>query len=91
MALKGIPTDLIVLDDQKDGRRNARSWVLWFNDLFNLLRGMTTGDWGVEFPQSIVMANLVPANFPNDAVAALNGVPLGGVYHTAGVLHIRIV
>jgi hypothetical protein len=30
-------------------------------------------------------------NFANDAAAAAGGVPLGGVYHNAGAVRVRIV
>ena len=36
------------------------------------------------------IANYATINFADDAAAATGGIPLGGVYHTAGALKIRI-
>lgn len=37
------------------------------------------------------MVDYATLNFTNDAAAATGGIPLGGVYHTNGILKIRIV
>lgn len=37
------------------------------------------------------ITNYATLNFADDATAAANGVPLGGIYHNAGALRIRIV
>ena len=37
------------------------------------------------------MLDYATLNFADDTAAAAGGIPLGGVYHTAGALKIRIV
>lgn len=37
------------------------------------------------------ITNYASLNFADDATAAANGIPLGGIYHNAGALRIRIV
>ena len=37
------------------------------------------------------MLDYASLDFASDAAAATGGIPLGGVYHTAGALKIRIV
>lgn len=39
----------------------------------------------------LAVANYANLNFADDAAAATGGVPLGGIYHNAGALRIRIV
>jgi len=36
------------------------------------------------------MLDYATLNYADDAAAATGGIPLGGVYHTAGALKIRI-
>lgn len=38
----------------------------------------------------IVMEQIVPLNFTDDTAAALGNVPIGGIYHNAGALRIRL-
>ena len=42
-------------------------------------------------PDDIVCVPLASKNYPNDAAAALGGIPLNGLYHTAGDIKIRLV
>jgi hypothetical protein len=69
---------------------NAKPWTLYMNTLDSLLRGLTTNSYGFEFPAGVSAPGLVVRNYPNDATAAFNGVPLGGLYHNAGAVRIRI-
>jgi hypothetical protein len=39
---------------------------------------------------AVVLTNYSSYNFPNDTAAAAGGVPLGGIYHNAGNMRIRI-
>ena len=39
----------------------------------------------------VALANYANINFADDTAAATGGVPLGGVYHNAGAMRIRIV
>lgn len=88
--LPGLPSDKFITDD-KEGARNARSWTLYFNALSSLLAGLTTTDFGFFFPKSIQSPGLVLLNYPNDAAASAAGVPLGGLYHTGGVVHVCLI
>lgn len=50
-------------------------------------------DWrAIDAPNGkIVFGGVVAANFVDDAAAAAGGIPVGGLYHTAGTVKIRIV
>jgi hypothetical protein len=52
----------------------------------------TLNDLGEFFASNyfLVISNYSNLNFTDDLSAASGGVPLGGVYHTQGVLKIRI-
>ena len=39
---------------------------------------------------TLILANYSLYNFADDAYAATGGIPLGGLYHTAGVVHVRL-
>jgi hypothetical protein len=39
---------------------------------------------------TLVLANYSAFNFPDDPTAATAGIPLGGIYHTAGAVKIRL-
>lgn len=84
------PTDKIITDD-KEGARNARSWVLWFSTIGSLLTGLTSVAYGFSFGQNIQIAGLPARNYANDIAAALGGVPIGGLYHTSGTVKVRLV
>lgn len=40
---------------------------------------------------ALILANYASYNYPDDATAAANGIQLGGIYHNAGALRVRIV
>lgn len=42
-------------------------------------------------PAAVLLGSVTASNYANDTVAASQGVPLGGVYHTNGTLKIRLV
>jgi hypothetical protein len=86
----GLPTDRFMTDD-KEGNRNARSWTLWFNQVALLLRALDTNGFGFLFPKNVVVQGLPLLNYPNDATASAAGVPYGGLYHTAGVVHVCLI
>ena len=52
--------------------------------------GVTRGGAGVLQEPRIVLPSVVGFNFTDDADAASNGIPVGGLYHSSGVLKIRI-
>lgn len=89
-AVKNPPTDRIITDD-KEGARNARSWVLWFNSIGSLLRGITTTVFGLYIGTNLQIEGLPSQNYANDAAAAAGGVPIGGLYHTAGTVKVRLI
>ena len=39
---------------------------------------------------TLILANYSAFNFPDDPTAATAGIPLGGIYHTAGAVKIRL-
>lgn len=39
---------------------------------------------------ALILTNYATYNYANDAAAATGGVPLGGIYHTSGILKVRI-
>jgi len=39
---------------------------------------------------TLILANYVLYNFPNDIYAATGGIPLGGIYHNSGAVRIRL-
>jgi hypothetical protein len=41
-------------------------------------------------PAAFLLGSITASNYPTDIAAASQGVPLGGVYHTNGVLKIRL-
>lgn len=75
----------------KDIVRNARSWVLWFNQIAKLLRELDTDQYGFVFPAGVTITGLAARNYANDAAAAVGGVPIGGLYHNAGAVRVRLV
>ncbi len=86
----GLPSDRFITDDQ-EGKRNARSWTLFFNQIFLLVKGQTTTAYGNYFAMNLEVNGLPAMNFANDAAAAIGGVPIGGLYHNAGVVRVRLV
>ena len=42
-------------------------------------------------PAAFLLGSITASNYATDTAAASQGVPLGGVYHTNGVLKIRLV
>lgn len=42
-------------------------------------------------PAAFLLGSITASNYATDVAAASQGVPLGGVYHTNGVLKIRLV
>ena len=51
--------------------------------------GVTRGAGVSQIPR-IIMPSVVSFNFANDTAAAAGGIPVGGIYHNAGALRIRI-
>lgn len=51
--------------------------------------GVTRGAGVNQIPR-IIMPSVVSFNFANDTAAAAGGIPVGGIYHNAGALRIRI-
>ena len=51
--------------------------------------GVTRGGSGVSQVPRIVLPSVVGFNFTDDVDAAANGIPVGGLYHTAGLIKIR--
>ena len=51
--------------------------------------GVTRGGSGVSQVPRIVLPSVVGFNFTDDVDAAANGIPVGGLYHTAGIIKIR--
>ena len=94
-ALNGIPTDkFLTEEDDERGKpmtRNAKSWVLFLNQVFALLKGMTRTDYGLYEPLNIEIQGLPLRNYANDAAADAAGVPIGGLYHTSGTVKVRLV
>ena len=99
--LKGIPTDRFLTVDKDGGPesqkpdvdlgRNARSWVLWFNQIAALLRQLDTSIFGFVFPANIQVIGLPSRNYADDVAAEAGGVPVGGIYHNAGAVRVRLV
>lgn len=91
--IKGIPTDRFMTPDErdKDILRNARSWVLWFNQIASQLRAIDSTAYGWLFPKNVLVTGLPAQNHANDAAAAAGGVPIGGLYHNAGAVRVRLV
>ena len=52
--------------------------------------GVTRGGAGVLQVPRVVLPTVVNFNFADDTAAAAAGIPVGGVYHSSGVLKIRI-
>ena len=46
---------------------------------------------GVNQVPRVILPTIVNFNFPDDAAAAAGGIPIGGLYHDAGMLRIRLV
>ena len=88
--LKGLPTVKFIADD-KEGGGNARAWTLWFNQLASLLKGWDTNEYGVVLPAGVLITGLPGRNYANDAAAGIGGVPIGGLYHNAGAVRVRLV
>lgn len=86
--IKGIPSDRFITDDL-EGKRNARSWTLFFNQVFSLLNGLTTTSYGLYLPGGLQSNTLVSQDYANDVAAAAGGVPIGGLYHTTGTVKVR--
>ena len=61
------------------------------SDANGMALGNTTAAWadGVTV-KNFVISNHAALDFPDDATAASNGVPVGGVYHTGGTIKIRL-
>lgn len=53
-------------------------------------KNFTLGDVKDYMEDNITSLNIISKNAANDAAAALLNVPVGGLYHTAGVLKIRL-
>ena len=53
--------------------------------------GRTATTDSATFVENLVVFNYAALNFVDDTAAAAGGVVLGQVYHTGGVLKIRIV
>ena len=53
--------------------------------------GRTATKSNATFVENLVVFNYAGLNFADDTAAAAGGVVLGQVYHTGGVLKIRIV
>jgi len=51
--------------------------------------GITSSGGEAQIPR-IILPTIVGFNFTDDSNASANGIPLGGLYHTAGALKIRI-
>lgn len=51
---------------------------------------LTVGTGNGAEVMTTVLKNYANLNFLTDGLAAAGGVPLGGVYHTAGALKVRI-
>ena len=52
--------------------------------------GVTRGTSSVAQVPRIVMPTIVGFNFADDTAAATGGIPIGGLYHNAGALRIRL-
>ena len=52
--------------------------------------GVTRGTSSVAQVPRIVMPTVVGFNFADDTAAAAGGIPIGGLYHNAGALRIRL-
>jgi hypothetical protein len=52
--------------------------------------GVTRGTSSVAQVPRIVMPTVVGLNFADDTAAATGGIPIGGLYHNAGALRIRL-
>lgn len=66
-------------------RTNATTGIR-FNNAADTINIFTILDGG-----GLVFHRYAVFNFASDALAAAGGVGLGGLYHTAGVMHVRIV
>ena len=40
---------------------------------------------------TIILPQVINLNYENDAIAAANGIPIGGLYHTSGTIKIRLI
>lgn len=91
--LNGLPNVKFIDDgpNAPPGGMNAKPWTLWLNQLAALLKGWTTNAYGQVLPYGITVTGLPARNYPNDATAAFNGVPIGGLYHNAGAVRVRLV
>lgn len=90
--LKGLPTVKFIDDgpNAPPGGMNAKPWTLWLNSLSSLLRSLDTTAYGFSFPANVQIEGLPSRNYANDAAAATGGVPIGGLYHNAGAVRVRL-
>jgi hypothetical protein len=54
------------------------------SNFVSMISGVTT------ISNQLVLPNVVDLNFIDDAGAETGGIPVGGIYHTEGVLKIRL-
>ena len=52
--------------------------------------GTEANSFAVQYDGNVLMHQVVNKNFSSDSAAAAGGVPVGGVYHNAGDLKIRL-
>ena len=63
-----------------------------YNSFQMLLNAVTVDQSGNPYMTTIFDTSFVNLlNFPDDATAAFNNIPVGGLYHTNGIIKIRII
>lgn len=81
----------VYIDDQRDQMNGLNPSVTGTITNSYGIYQEGTNDRNIFNAEYNVFPNVIPLNYANDAAAAVGGVPLGGLYHTAGTLKIRIV